>query len=355
MKKKIVILIIVIILLVIAGLGCYYFFNNKNVKEEKKSNSTVQEKTKNYIFAYMDYDYNIKLLDEDNKVVPLKINNVNYIMNNGLKYDNNKLYYLDKDEYIHSIDLKTNDFKDTKYDVKIKVDDATSSGVKTFFVKDGFIAYIDGVNSKAVKVDLNTGKEVVITNNLIKKATFTYYNLNNDSVYLDMNNNLYDPYKLDIVNNKGLVEELSYHLDEDYMNEDYFTVYNNDKGTCVYNAKTKDVSNCVKSKVEVIDENNRFKTILYKDTIVYLHNDKIYMVENGKDDQLLFTIDDSIENKDDIQLFASKDGVILAAGKTISCQEGCSYNYKYYMIKDGSAVEIDDLSGQNCTAYVVID
>ena len=59
----------------------------------------------------------------------------------------------------------------------------------------------------------------------------------------------------------------------------------------------------------------------------------------------IFSSPEEMSKKDMIYLFPTKDGIILKVGEEKACNEGCSYDYKYYYVNmDGQYQEIIDFN-----------
>ena len=355
-KGKIIIILLTIVILLLIGCVCFLLFkmNEDNTHEKENGKNEIDEIRKdntNYAFAYMDYDYNIYVMDDSHVITKIvDSEKVNPMMSRRLIVDNNKLYYLSKDKKIHSIDLSTSDFSDTDYDVSIVDDDISYRGAHTFFVKDGVMAYIDTLTQEIVKVNLNTKEEENYNYSEItsKSPVGSYYDFYHGYALLDVNNNIFNPLELLVLSKDGIKNSLSYEISHGstYMTwtNETMIVGTNDKKDCIYHLKDEKLGSCVDSKGS--EKNYFYQPLLFNNSIIYLDDNRIVQLKDG-DTSLteIISLPEELRNKDMIDLFPSKDGIILQVGTTRTCNEGCLYDYTYYYVTlDGKYQEIENFN-----------
>ena len=356
-KGKIVIIVLTIVILLLVGCICFLLFKMNENKTHKKENTKeiekgeinkIEKEKKGYVFAYVDYDYNIYIMDDSHVITKIvDSEKVNPMMSRRLIVDNNKLYYLSKDKKIHSVDLSTSKFNDTDYGVSIEDDDITYRGAHTFFVKDDVMAYIDTLTQEIVKVNLNTKEEEKYSYSEItsKSPVGSYYDFYHDYALFDVNDNAFNPLELLILSKTGIKNSLSYRISHGstYMTwtNETMIVGISDKKDCIYHLKDEKLGSCVDSKLAY--KKNYYQPLLFNNSIINFDNNRIVQLKDGdKSLTELFSLPDELKNKDMYKLFPSKDGIVLQVGTTKTCNERCSYDYRYYYVTlDGQYQEIE--------------
>ncbi len=298
------ILIIGLILIVIGGICTLLTLNNQ--KKPQKS-PTEPQKQNEYAFVYANDNKQIIGVKKDGNIVKL-IDDAN-TMYDGYDISNELLYYVDKDDYVHTLSLDEN-LTDTKTETKINS--------KFWDMK------VDNNNIFVFGLSKDWFTELYKSNGDILKMPFVSNNreffLDNNFYYTDRSDKILKKYNLDTNESLNITSGEGRCL---ALNSTSL-LYISEDSICLYDIMNN-TSKIIISNVEQSSNYSPDLLVLNNNDVFYINKDKLYKYSNNETKEVL-----DLKNKDydynEYKIVNLNDHELLvlrANYKAEDCDYGC--------------------------------